>query len=461
MERDLLLEIEKIINSGLSDEEIRDALGDYHENDIASVVHDLSKEDREKLYKFLSDEELANIFTYLDDVEDYIEELPVEKAADIIEEMDSDDAIDVLLELDEEDKNEILNEMDKEAVDDIKLIRQYDEDQIGSKMTNNYIAIQKDMTIKQAMKAVVDEAAEHDNVSTIFVLDGKKYYGLMDLRDLIIARNGTPLDDIVKTAYPALQATTDISECIQDLKEYALDSIPILNEENELIGVITSDDVVETVDEELSEDYVKLAGIVDTEDLDESLFTSVKKRIPWLLALLALGLVTSLLISGFHSVVAALPALVFFQSLILDMSGNSGTQSLAVTIRIITNEEIDKKLITKTVGKEVSIGFVNGTLLGTLAFVSVFLFLFISKTTIVVNTEFSTKACLLAAMSVSIALLGAMTISTFSGAVIPIIFKKIKIDPAVASGPFITTLNDIIAVAIYYGLASILFAAFL
>ena len=461
MERNLLLEIENIINSGKSDDEIRDALGDYHENDIASVVHDLSKEDREKLYKFLSDEELANIFTYLDDVEDYIEELPVEKAADIIEEMDSDDAIDVLLELDEEDKNEILNEMDKEAVEDIKLIRQYDDDQIGSKMTNNYIAIQKDMTVKQAMKAVVDEAAEHDNVSTIFVLDGEKYYGCMDLRDLIIARNGTPLDDIVKTAYPALQATTNISECIQDLKDYALDSIPILNEENELIGVITSNDVLETVDEELSEDYVKFAGIVETEELEESLFTSVKKRIPWLLALLALGLVTSLLISGFHSVVAALPALVFFQSLILDMSGNSGTQSLAVTIRIITNEDIDKKLIVRTVGKEISIGFMNGILLGSLAFVSVFLFLFFTKTTVVEGAEYSVMSCLLAAMCVSIALLCAMTISTFSGSMIPIVFKKIKIDPAVASGPFITTLNDIIAVAIYYGLASLLFATFL
>ena len=461
MERNLLLEIENIINSGKSDDEIRDALGDYHENDIASVVHDLSKEDREKLYKFLSDEELANIFTYLDDVEDYIEELPVEKAADIIEEMDSDDAIDVLLELDEEDKNEILNEMDKEAVEDIKLIRQYDDDQIGSKMTNNYIAIQKDMTVKQAMKAVVDEAAEHDNVSTIFVLDGEKYYGCMDLRNLIIARNGTPLDDIVKTAYPALQATTNISECIQDLKDYALDSIPILNEENELIGVITSDDVLETVDEELSEDYVKFAGIVETEELEESLFTSVKKRIPWLLALLALGLVTSLLISGFHSVVAALPALVFFQSLILDMSGNSGTQSLAVTIRIITNEDIDKKLIARTVGKEISIGFMNGILLGSLAFVSVFLFLFFTKTTVVEGAEYSVMSCLLAAMCVSIALLCAMTISTFSGSMIPIVFKKIKIDPAVASGPFITTLNDIIAVAIYYGLASLLFATFL
>ena len=413
-------------------------------------------------YRVLSDEELADIFAYLDDVEDYIEELPVEKAADIIEEMDSDDAIDLLLELDEEDKNEILKKMDEEAVEDIELIGQYEEDQIGSKMTNNFITIQKDMSIKQAMKAVVNEAAEHDNVSTIFVLDGDKYYGLVDLRDLIIARSDTKLDDIVKTAYPALNAKTNISECIVDLKEYALDSIPVLNDNNELIGVITSDDVIETVDEELSEDYVKLAGVVETEELDESVFKSVKKRIPWLLALLALGLVTSLLISGFHSVVAALPALVFFQSLILDMSGNSGTQSLAVTIRTITNDEVDKRLIAKTVAKETSIGAMNGLILGSLAFVAVFLFLYFTKTTIAVNQQdFSVSSCLRAATSVSVALLSALTISTFSGAVIPIIFKKIKIDPAVASGPFITTLNDIIAVAIYYGLASILFATLL
>lgn len=459
MERNLLQEIESIINSGKSDDEIRESLADYHENDIASVVHDLSKEDRDKLYSFLSDEELAEIFSYLDDVEDYIEELPVEKAADIIEEMDADDAIDVLLELDEEDKAQILQEMDQEAVEDIKLIRQYDEDQIGSKMTNNFIVIQRNMTIKQAMKAVVEDAAEHDNVSTIFVLDEGKYYGSVELRDLIIARSTQNIEDIVKTAYPALLATTEVSECIQDLKDYALDIIPILNEENELVGVITSDDIVETVDEEMSEDYVKLAGIVETEDLDESVFKSVSKRIPWLLALLALGLVTSLLISGFHNVVAALPALVFFQSLILDMSGNSGTQSLAVTIRIITEEDVDKKLIGKTIGKETSIGMLNGFLLGSLSFIAVFLFLVITKTTVVENQSYSLTSSLLAAVCVAIALFCAMTISTFSGSIIPIIFKKIKIDPAVASGPFITTLNDIIAVAIYYGLASLLFAA--
>ena len=462
MERDLLLEIESIINSGKSDEEIREALADYHENDIASVVHDLSKEDRDKLYKFLSDEELADIFSYIDDVEDYIDELPVEKAADIIEEMDADDAIDVLLELDEEDKNQILEEMDKEAVEDIKLIRQYDEDQIGSKMTNNFIVIKRNMNIKQAMKAVVESAAEHDNVSTIFVLDDNdKYYGSIELRDLIIARSNQSIEEIVKTAYPSLQATTPIDECIQDLKDYALDIIPVLNDKNELIGVITSDDIIETVDEEMSEDYVKLAGIVDTEELDESVIKSVTKRIPWLLALLCLGLVTSLLISGFHSVVAALPALVFFQSLILDMSGNSGTQSLAVTIRTITAEDVDKKLIAKTIGKETTIGLSNGLILGSLSFVAVFTFLYLTKTTIVETYEFSIETCLLAAMCVSIALLCAMTISTFSGSVIPILFKKINIDPAVASGPFITTLNDIIAVAIYYGLASLLFAAFL
>lgn len=464
MERNLLEEIELIINSEKSDEEIREALSDYHENDIASVVHDLSKEEREKLYKFLSDEELADIFAYLDDVEDYIEELPVEKVADIIEEMDVDDAIDVLSELDEEDKNEILEEMDEEAVEEIEFINQYDEDMIGSKMTNNFVTIEKDMTIKQAMKAVVNEAAEHDNISTIFVLDGEKYYGSIELRDLIIARSEENLIDLVKTAYPALMATTKIDECINDLKEYALDIIPILNENNELIGVITSDDIIETVDEELAEDYVKFAGVTGEEEADESVFKSVGKRIPWLLALLALGLVASLLLSFFHSVIAALPALVFFQSLIFDMSGNSGTQSLAVTIRIISQEEkVDRRLVGRAVGKEALIGLSNGILLGTLSFISVFLFLMITKTTIVDKPDvvYSIENCLRAASCVGLALLTAMTISTISGAIIPIIFKKLKIDPAVASGPFITTLNDIIAIIIYYGLASMLFEMFL
>lgn len=460
MERNYIDELIKIIQSNASPEEKRSLLDHYHENDIAEVVHDLSKEDRIQLYRILGDERLSEIFSYLDNVEDYIEELSLEKAADIIELMDTDDAIDVLDELDENDRDEIIKRMDQDMVHEISLINSYDDDQIGSQVTTNFITIQKEFTIKQAMKAVINSAAENDNVATIYVLNqDESFYGIIELRDLIIARENDDINKIIKTSYPYLPATELIENCINELKEYALDSMPVLDEKHRIIGVITLDDIIETVDDELSDDYAKLGGLSSEEDLSENVFCSVKKRMPWLLALLVLGLVISMLISSFENVVRTLPMIVFFQSLILDMAGNTGTQSLAVTIRILSDEKHDKKMLTKTILKETRVGFLNGIILSSLSFVVVIAFLFITKTEIVAGDGYIFSETLKAALAVSVSLLCAMTISSLIGSLVPILLTKLKIDPAVASGPFITTINDVIAIVLYYGLAWLMFVA--
>lgn len=458
MERDIYSEISLILKSEISAEELRERLADYHDNDIAIVIHDLEKEERLKIYPKLGEEKVSEIFSYLDDVEDFIEEVGLKKAADIIELMDSDDAIDVLEELDEEDRIAIIEEMDEEIVEDINLITQYEEDEIGSIMTTNYILINKNYTIKEAMKSMVSQAADNDNVSIIFVSNNDEtYYGSIDLRDLIITRYDKNLDDIIKTSYPVLHATDLISDCINDLKEYSLELYPVLDNENKLIGVITSNDIVETVDEELTDDYAKLAGLTETDELDEKTIVSVKKRIPWLVILVAMGLGVSLLISSFEDVVKSIPMIVFFQSLILGMAGNTGTQSLAVTIRTISNEELNKTIIFKMIFKEIKIGFLNGLIIGSLSFLILFGFLYLTKTEVIPNNGFIMLDALKVCGSVSISLLGAMLMSSVIGTFMPLFFKKINIDPAVASGPFITTIIDIISIIIYYGLASLLF----
>lgn len=458
MERDIYSEISLILKSEISAEELRERLADYHDNDIAIVIHDLEKEERLKIYPKLGEEKVSEIFSYLDDVEDFIEEVGLKKAADIIELMDSDDAIDVLEELDEEDRIAIIEEMDEEIVEDINLITQYEEDEIGSIMTTNYILINKNYTIKEAMKSMVSQAADNDNVSIIFVSNNDEtYYGSIDLRDLIITRYDKNLDDIIKTSYPVLHATDLISDCINDLKEYSLELYPVLDNENKLIGVITSNDIVETVDEELTDDYAKLAGLTETDELDEKTIVSVKKRIPWLVILVAMGLGVSLLISSFEDVVKSIPMIVFFQSLILGMAGNTGTQSLAVTIRTISNEELNKTVIFKMIFKEIKIGFLNGLIIGSLSFLILFGFLYLTKTEVIPNNGFIMLDALKVCGSVSISLLGAMLMSSVIGTFMPLFFKKINIDPAVASGPFITTIIDIISIIIYYGLASLLF----
>lgn len=446
-------ELLEIIRSNRKTKEKLEELQNYHENDMAQVIPLLSKNERLALYKIIDQDTLSDIFSYLEDPGEYIDELSNEAAADIIENMDTDDAIDILEELAEEDRQELIELMDKDAVEDIKMIASYDENMIGSKMTTNYIVIPIKLTVKQAMSTMVKEAAINDNVSTLyFVDDEEKFIGAMDLRDLILAREGQKLEDLVMTSYPFLLANELVSESIGKVQSYALDSIPVLDEKNHLVGVITSDDITEVIQDELTEDYAKFAGLTEEEDLKESVFKSMRKRIPWLLFLLVLGLVTSILISGFENVVASIPLVVFFQSLILDMAGNTGTQSLAVTIRVISDENISKKDIRKLIFKEFRIGVLNGMLIGFGSMLAVFLFLnfFISKEQAI---DYNMKV----AFAVGISMFVAMFIASLSGTIIPIIFKKCKIDPAVASGPLITTLNDVISVVVYYGLVWILF----
>lgn len=462
MEKNIIDEILDVITGTKNDDDIKVMLSKYHESDIASALSEVDVELRNKIYKILGNEAVSEIFSYYDDVEEYIEEVDVERAADIIELMDSDDAVEVLDELDESLRNQIINEMDDDTVKDIELINQYDEEEIGSKITNNYINITRNLSIRQAMKSLIEEAATNDNVSTIFVTNSDNtYYGSIDLRDLIVARDGQNIEEIIKTSYPTLNAHSLISDCINDLKTYSLDIIPVLDDDNHLLGVITSNDVVEIIDEEVSDDYAKLAGLSDEVSADDSILVSAKKRIPWLCILFILNLLISLLISTFEGVVKALPMLVFFQSMILGMGGNSGTQSLGVTIRLLSDEKVNKKLMGKSVIKEAITGLLNGMLLGIISFGVLLLFFLITKTEIHSGDGYIFSESLKASFAISLSLMLSITLSSIAGCVIPMFFKLVKVDPAVASGPFITTINDIVSIVIYYGLSYLLFIAFL
>lgn len=441
-------ELIAIIHSTDSPGILREKLEDYHENDLAAVLEKLTKEDRKKIYQILGVERVSELFAYLDDVEKYINELDAEKAADIIESMDADDAVDVLEELEDEKRKELVDLIDEEARNDINLIQSYDDDEVGSKMTTNFIIIKKGLTIKQAMKELVSQAAENDNISTIYVCkEDDTFYGAIDLKDLIVARNYMELESLIVTSYPYVYANEKVSQCIEELKDYSEDSIPVLNRKKQILGVITSQDIVEVVDDEMGEDYARLAGLTEEEEMEETLIDSVKKRIPWLGILLILGLVVSTITGVFESVIAELPLVVFFQSLILGMSGNVGTQSLAVTIRVLTDEEeLTLKQTIYRIFKEIRIGFLNGFILGIASFVFIGFYIWIIKGKAIYDA-YAVSAC------IGAALLLAMTVSSFTGTIIPILFKKAKVDPAVASGPLISTVNDMVAVVTYYGLA--------
>lgn len=443
-------EIIAIIGSGESDEIVAEKLRDYHENDIAQSLEQLSKEERLHLYDVLGAEWLSEVLTFIDEPDVYLEELGVDKLAAVINEMDSDDAVDLLEDIDEELKEKISPILDEDVKADIQLIHSYDEDEIGSLITTNYISVRKDLSIKQATHELIMQAGDNDNISTIYVTDEQdKFCGAIDLKDLIIARENASLDDLIVYSYPYILDHEKISDSIEKIKDYAEDSLPVLNSEKEIIGILTAQDVIEAVDDEMGEDYAKFAGLTAEEDLKETTIESMKKRLPWLIILLFLGMGVSTVVGAFEGVVAVLPIVICFQSLILDMAGNVGTQSLAVTIRVLMDEELTAKDILHLIVKEIKVGFSNGLLLGVLALTFLGLYVKIFK-------GYSFDAAFMVSGCVGAALLLAMIISSLVGTLVPVFFHKIKVDPAVASGPLITTVNDLVAVVTYYGLAWIL-----
>lgn len=442
--------IRAIIRSGKPANIIRDELDNYHANDIAEVLETLDAATRKRLYNILSLEMTAEIFTYLDEPAPYLHELGIDRAAAVLAEMDADEAVDILENLVSEEKESLIARMDQESKDDIHLIFSYDEEQIGSRMTTNYIVIPSSCTIKQAMRQLITQAEDNDNIDTIYVEDKNgQYFGAIELKDLITAREYTKLEDIISTSYPYVYADEKTSDCMEELIDYSEDSIPVLGRDRKIIGAITYEDIAEAIDDEMGDDYAKLAGLTSEEDLHEPLLESLKKRLPWLVLLLFLGMGVSSVVGIFEPIVNKIALLICFQSMILDMAGNVGTQSLAVTIRVLMDEDISAMEKLGFVFKEVRIGFLNGLLLGSASFVIIGIFINIFKKKSLFFS-FALSGC------VGISLLTAMVISSLVGVLVPMLFHKMKVDPAVASGPLITTVNDLVAVVTYYGLAELL-----
>ncbi len=443
-------ELEEIVKSNISPMALKEKLSDYHDNDIAEALENLSPEDRAKVYRILDAESLANILEYIENAAPYLNELSVKKRIAVLSSMESDKAQEYLKSVPKGERNTLIEFLDDETKHDIALIASFDDDEIGSKMSTNFVEIKNGLTIKEAMKELIDQAAENDNIQTIYVVGNDQlYYGAIDLKDLIRAREGQTIDDIVSTSYPYVYAHENIDDTVNKLKDYAEDSIPVLDSTNKLIGVITSQDMMELIDDSMRDDYAKFASLGDEEDLSGSVLTSVKKRLPWLTILLFLGIGVSTVVSFFTQIASQIAILISFQSLVLDMAGNSGTQSLAVTIRVLTSDDLTFKELMKLVWKETRVGFFNGVIMGIICSIVIGLFIYLFKANDLMYA-FSISSC------TGLALILAMTVSTLMGTIIPIVFKKVHIDPAVASGPLITTMNDLAAVIAYYGLAWLL-----
>lgn len=317
-------------------------------------------------------------------------------------------------------------------------------------MTRDYVSVQEGASVREAMRSLVRQAGERENVSTIYVVDAAGVLtGSIELARLIRAREGDALASVTERDIPAVNIGEDAAGCAAWLRALGAEGAPVVDGMGRLRGALTAVELARIESGAMDEDYARLGGLTEGEDLCEPLRASVRKRLPWLLALLALGLVVSSVVGAFEQVVSRLPLIISFQSLVLDMAGNVGTQSLAVTIRVLTDRRAGRAQKLRLLAKETRVGAANGLALAVLsvAFIGLYLVLFKGQ---------DAALALSVAFCTSVALAVSIVLSSAAGTVIPLVFDRLHIDPAVASGPLITTVNDLIAVVTYYGLAWLL-----
>ena len=363
-------EIAALIRDDLSPKMIQEQLENYHNSDIAKSMEQMDRLGRMRLIRSIEPDKLAGIFKYVEPQEAaaFLKDIDTARAVFILEKIDPDAAADILRELPGSDRSAMIGLLNGALRKKIELLVSFDEDEIGSRMSANFISLDSEMTVGQATRALMDQAKENDNIQMLFVTAENGFFcGTVELRALLIAEKNAAIAPLIQHRFPYVYCSERTEDCIERLKSYSESAIPVLDASNCILGVITLKDLVEAVDDEMSDDYAKLGGLSAEEDLHEPLRASLKKRMPWLLVLLVLGMVVSGVVGAFEKVVSRLTIIMAFQSLILDMAGNVGTQSLAVTIRVLMDKEITTRKKLGLVCKEMRVGLFSGLILGSLS----------------------------------------------------------------------------------------------
>lgn len=398
---------------------------------------------RKLIYHYLSPKELAEVFEtseiYDHEYKEFLQEMDTTYAADMISYMFVDNAVDVLNELDKSQVVSYLTLMNKEAAAEIKSLLHYEEHTAGSIMTTEYVVIPENSTVRSAMTILRNEAPEAETIYYVFVVnEEQRLTGVVSLRDLIIAHEDTLISAIMNDRVVSVSVSDDQEDVARMIKDYNFLAVPVVDFQQHILGIITVDDIIDVLDEEASDDYSKLAAVSNMDTFDRNPISAAKKRLPWLIILLILGMLTANLIDLFTETISKVALLAAFIPLIAGTAGNSGTQSLAVAVRGIATRDIEDESKFKLLLREAGTGLVTGLICA----------LFVIGLIYVWKGEF------LIGLLVGAAILVSIFVATISGSFIPLFMHKMKIDPAVASGPFITTLNDIISIIIYLGLAT-------
>ena len=424
-------------------EQIPKFFEELHPADIAEIINHAPDQAHNKLFELIDDEIKPDVLAELDDKTeaDILEELSAEEISDIVEEMAPDDAADVLGELEVLRSEEILGLMESEESEEVRELLQYGEETAGGIMTTDFVAVRANMTAAEAMEHIGSLDLE-EPIYNAYVVDAKGCLtGWIQLWELLKNSNrNMSLEELVEREIISVNTDTDQEEVARLAAKYDLSSLPVLDWQNKLVGRITIDDIMDVLEDEASEDIFKLAGSSDTELDYSSPLHAVKSRLPWLMITLFAGFVSSVILKRFidHHIVA----LSFFVPIIMAMGGNTGIQSSTLIIRGLAIGSFTEKQLFKLLGRELLTGAVMGAICGTMIGI---------WAKFMVGSDSEIPALFLA-FTVGVSLFAAMMFAAVFGAFAPLLLNRAKADPAVASGPFVTASNDILALLIYYGI---------
>lgn len=415
---------------------------DYHASEMAILFESIPLEAQKRIINILPVDVASEIISEMSHEahpEELLIDLEPEKRQEIVEELDYDDATDIISQMHVDDQHEILGEMDREDAVNIRNLMTYAEDTAGGLMNTEVIKVDADMTKKQAIDQIILQSEEIEEFYTIYVVDHFDVLkGIVSLKDIIKAKASAKVSDLVNSNFVYVKANTDQEEVADLISQYNLTSIPVVDVNMKLLGRVTFDDVIDVMEEENTEDILKFSGVSQDEELSGNWVDAVKSRLPWLILNLGTAFLASSVIRYYEPTMSKIVVLAGYMVIIAGMGGNAATQALAVTIRRITLSDLSDNQAYQTVIKELTVGFINGAVNGLI--VCVFAYFY--------------DGSLMLGVVIFLAMVGNLVIAGITGAGIPLVLKRVGIDPAIASSIIITTFTDVFGFLLLLGLAS-------
>ncbi|GAA3646826.1 magnesium transporter [Asaccharospora irregularis] len=446
--KDLLCEVKVLIDNNRV-LELRELIEEYHIIDIFDIMENLDEDMKIQLFEVLPLDMAASILEESgpEFFSSILSNIDIEHRKNILELMSLDDMADILSQLEDEEREKVMDLLSQEDADSVKELLVYEEESSGGIMTTGYISINKDMTAKEAIEHMRSEAEEAETIYYIYVVDNEeRLVGVLSLRELIVSRDSNIVGDLMSENIISVYVDEDREEAVRLVSKYNLIAIPVIDRQDKLKGIITVDDIIDVMEEEATEDMYKFAGSSEHErevvekvnpTLKEQLLSSLRGRLPWLIITLVGGLLSTIILSNLDYIMNhAYVSLVFFIPVVIGMGGNIGTQSSALTVMALSNKDLDYNNVIR----EGIVGIVTGIICS--AVVGLMIFMFIKDIDIV--------------LIVSISLLINMIVGATIGSFMPVLFKRLDVDPSIISAPVISTLLDITGVTVYFLIATIL-----